>query len=51
MAQYEALYERKCRTQICWEEVDERKLNDVELIEATFEKIWIIRERLKIAQD
>ena len=51
MAPYEALYGRKCRTPICWDEVDERKLSDVELIEVTSEKIHIIRERLKTAQD
>ena len=42
MALYEALYGRKCRTSICWDEVNERKLNDVELIEVTFENIRII---------
>ena len=51
MTLYEALYGRKCRTPICWDEVDEWKFNDVELIEVTSEKIQIIRERLKIAQD
>ena len=51
MAPNEALYERKCKTPICWDEVSERKLNDVELIEATTKKIRIIRERLKTAQD
>ena len=48
---YEALYGRKCRTLICWDEVGERKLNDVKLIKVTLENIRIIRERLKIAQD
>ena len=28
MASYEALYGRKCRTSICWDEVGEQKLND-----------------------
>ena len=51
MAPYEALYERKCRTPIYWDEVGERKLNDVELIEVTTKKIQIIRERLKTTQD
>ena len=51
MAHYKALYERKCRTSICWDEVRERKLNDVELIEVTSENIRIIRERFKTAQD
>ena len=46
-----ALYGRKCRTQLCWDEVGERKLDDIELIETTFEKIKIIREKLKAAQD
>ena len=26
MAPYEALYGRKCRTPVCWDEVGERKL-------------------------
>ena len=36
---------------ICWDEVGERKLTNMELIEMTFENIRIIREKLKIAQD
>ena len=36
---------------MCWDEVGEQKLNDLELIEVASEKIRIIRERLKIAQD
>ena len=51
MAPYEALYERKCRTPIYWDEVREQKINSVELVEVTFEKIRIILERLKVAQD
>ena len=42
MAPYEALYGRKCRTPISWDEIDERKINDVELIKVTCEKIQII---------
>ena len=38
-ALYEALYEKKCRTLVCWDEVGEQKFNDVELIEVTSEKI------------
>ena len=51
MAPYEALYGRKCRTPICWDEVGERKINNVEPVEISFENIRIIRERLKVAQD
>ena len=51
MATYEAFYEKKCSTPLCWEKVGEQKLNDVELIETTLKKIKIIRERLKTTQD
>ena len=51
MAPYEALYGRKCRTLLYWDEVGERKLEDVELIEAILENVKIILERLKAAQD
>ena len=30
MAPYKALYERKCRTPLCWDKVGERKLENVE---------------------
>ena len=51
MAPYEALYGRKYQTLLCWDEVSERKLKNVELIKATLKKIKIIRDRLKVAQD
>ena len=50
MAPFEALYRRKCRTPICWDEVGERKINDIEFVEISSEKIQIVRERLKVAQ-
>ena len=51
MAPFEALYGQKCRILICWNEVGERKINNVELVEISSEKIRIIQERLKMAQD
>ena len=51
MTPFKALYGQKCRTPICWDEVGERKINNVELVEISSEKIRIIRERLKVAQD
>ena len=51
MAPYEALYGRRCRTPICRNEVGERKLQSIELIELTTAKVKLIRERLKAAQD
>ena len=51
MAPYEALYERKCRTPVCWDEVGERKLVGPKIVQVTCDKIKVIRDRLKIAQD
>ena len=51
MALYEALYGRKCRTPIYWDEVGERKLSNEELIKDSIEKIHVVREKLKVAQD
>ena len=49
MAPYEVLYGRKYQTLLCWDDVGERKLKNIELIEATSKKIKIIRDRLKVA--
>jgi hypothetical protein len=51
MASYEALYSRRCRTLICWEEVRDRQLIGPNLVQITSEKIKIIRNRMKAAQD
>ena len=51
MAPFQALYERKCRTLICWEEVGERKLLGPKLMQMTTENIYIVRANLKMAQD
>ena len=51
MAPYEALYRRKCRTSVCWNEVGEGKLVGPEIVQMTCDKVKVIRERLKIAQD
>ena len=51
MAPYKALYGQKYRTPICWDKVEEQKINSVELVEVPFKKIRIIQEKLKVAQD
>jgi hypothetical protein len=51
MAPYEALYGRRCRTPVCWGEVGQRELASSDLVAEANEKISIIRERLKVAQD
>lgn len=51
MARYEALYNRKCRTPLYWEEVEDKKMYDVELIQVTIEKVKIIKDQIKVVQD
>ena len=51
MAPFEALYGRKCRTPVCWDEVGEMRLIGPELVQITLDKIQIVRDRLKIAKD
>ena len=51
MAPYQALYGRKCRTLVCWEEVGERRLIGPEIVQITFDHIQIIKDRLKTAGD
>jgi len=51
MAPYEALYGRRCRTPVYWDEVGERRLSKVKLIDQTIEIVRKIRERLRAAQD
>ena len=51
MTPYEAFYGRKCRTPLCWIELSEKKLIDLDLMKETEEKVKMIRERLKIVVD
>ena len=38
----EALYERKCRSPVCWDEVGERRILGPTIVERTNEKIDVI---------
>ena len=49
MAPFEALYGRKCRTSIYWEEPGERKLLGSELVQMTTDNIQMVRANLKAA--
>ena len=51
MAPYEALYGRKCRCPIYWDEEGERILEGPELVQETVDKIKVVRSKLKAAQD
>ena len=51
MAPYEALYGRRCTTPVCWDEVGEKTLSKIELIDQTKEIVNRIQEKLRVAQD
>jgi hypothetical protein len=50
MAPFEALYGRRCRTPLMWDEVGDRQLFGPDLIKESEEKVKLIRDRLKVAQ-
>ena len=51
MTLFEVLYGRKCRYLLYWDEVCEKLITGLDLVERTLEKIKIIRGRLKVAQN
>ena len=51
MAPYEALYGQKCRTPMCWTELNEHKLIGLDIVKDTEEKVQVIRQTLKAASD
>nr|GFC27570.1 reverse transcriptase domain-containing protein [Tanacetum cinerariifolium] len=50
-APFEALYGRKCRSPVCWTEVEETQILGPELIQETTEKIVQIKQRMQAARD
>ena len=50
MTLYEALYERPCRSPICWTKMGESFITGPDLIKDTSEKVKLIRKRLLTAQ-
>ncbi|KAJ4958837.1 hypothetical protein NE237_025948 [Protea cynaroides] len=51
MSPYEALYGRKCRTPLFWNEVGERSIVGPEFVEETCRVVDIIKERVRVAQN
>ena len=51
MAPYEALYGWKCRTHVCWTELNEHKVIGPNIVKDTEEKVQVIRKRLKADND
>nr|GFA85118.1 putative reverse transcriptase domain-containing protein [Tanacetum cinerariifolium] len=50
-APFQALYGRKCRSPVCWNEVGEFHLTGPELVQETTEKIVQIKQRMQAAHD
>ncbi|GJV25134.1 hypothetical protein Tco_1377829 [Tanacetum coccineum] len=48
---FEALYGRKCRSPVCWDEVGEVQLTGPEIVQETTEKIIQIKQRIQAARD
>ena len=51
MAPYEALYGQRCRTPVCWIELNEHKVIGPYIVKDTEAKVQVIRQRLKAASD
>nr|XP_043639115.1 uncharacterized protein LOC122610189 [Erigeron canadensis] len=50
-APFEALYGRKCRSPLCWLDAGERSWMRLPVVQTTIDKIVVIKEKLKAAQD
>ncbi|KAI3825350.1 hypothetical protein L1987_06833 [Smallanthus sonchifolius] len=50
MAPFEALYGRKCRSPICWNEIGEAQITGPELIQETTDKVSLIRDNIRVAR-
>ena len=50
MPPYEALYGRKCQSPLYWDNVGERKMLRLELIQDTHDKVRVIKEQMSAAQ-
>ena len=50
MAPYELLYERKCRTPLCWVEIEETRLIGREIVQTTTGKIKRTQKKMRTSQ-
>jgi hypothetical protein len=50
MAPFEALYGRKCRTPLFWNQTGESQVFGPEILQEAERQVQIIRENLKVAQ-
>jgi hypothetical protein len=50
MSPFEALYGKKCRTPLYWDQIGERQFFGPEIIQEAEEQVRLIRENLRTAQ-
>jgi len=51
MAPYEALYGRKCRSALCWDQSSDVRDLGPDMLQETIDGVQVIRARMKAAQD
>ncbi|XP_074289056.1 uncharacterized protein LOC141614198 [Silene latifolia] len=51
MTSFEALYGRKCRSHVCWDDRADAVVLGPEMIQETVEQVHIIRHKMRAAQD
>ncbi|KAD4585443.1 hypothetical protein E3N88_23044 [Mikania micrantha] len=51
MPPYEALYGRRCRTPVCWGDVNQREIGNLDVVRSVSEYLKSIKARMKAAQD
>ena len=50
MVPFEALYGRRCRSLVCWEEVGVRSFHGTTIVSETSDNVKLIQECLKVAR-
>ena len=51
MAQFEALYGRKCRNPLCWNDISETVVFGLEMVQELVDQVRVIQEKIRAAQD
>ncbi|KAD3067002.1 hypothetical protein E3N88_34882 [Mikania micrantha] len=51
MPPYEALYGRRCRTPVCWGDVNQREIGNLDVVRSVSEDLKRIKAHMKAAQD
>ncbi|XP_074293499.1 uncharacterized protein LOC141620559 [Silene latifolia] len=51
MTPFEALYGRKCRSPICWDDSAEAVVLGLKMVQYMIEQVHLIRQKIKAAQD